>query len=214
MSGSREPIKQQASEATREFEALLNELIERPYEREEIERRIEERFSREKAVLVLDMSGFSRTTEVRGIVAYLLMIHQMRLLAGPIIERLRGSVINAEADNLLCLFDTVQDAVEASREIMDTLDTANVLLPSDLELYASIGIGFGPILQVADDHIAGNEVNLASKLGEDVADRKEILLTAGARAQLDGPEQLLIERRIAISGLELAYYDLRDTDRG
>jgi class 3 adenylate cyclase len=183
--------------------------MERPYDRREIEHRIEERFSKRKAVMVLDMSGFSRTTQIRGIVPYLLMIHQMRLLAVPIIERLRGSVVKAEADNLFCLFDAVGEAYAASREIIRTLDSANVLLASDLELYASIGIGYGSILIVDDDHIAGNEVNLASKLGEDVAGRKEILLTAAARAEFTSSENLLEQRCLTISGLELDYYALR-----
>jgi adenylate cyclase len=199
-----------AAESRAEFEALLNELIERPYEREEIERRIEERFSQRKAVMVLDMSGFSRTTQIRGIVPYLLMIHQMRLLSTPIVEQQRGTVVKTEADNLFCLFDAVEDALAAGREIMQALDTANLLLPSDLELYASIGIGYGAILKVDEDHIAGNEVNLASKLGEDVAGRREILLTPGADSELDGDENLFEQRRVAVSGLELDYFALRD----
>jgi class 3 adenylate cyclase len=194
--------------ARSEFEALLNELIERPYDRRDIERRIEERFTTITAVMVLDMSGFTRTTQIRGIVPYLLMIHQMRLLATPIVERFGGRVVKAEADNLFCLFDTVEDAVTAGREITRTLDTANVLLPDELALYASIGIGFGPILTFGDDEIAGNEVNLASKLGEDVADRKEILLTPGARAEVRSQNEL-DQRRIAISGLEFDYYILQ-----
>ena len=205
MSGAGKRASRTAVESRLEFEAFLNELIERPYDRLEIERRIEERFSEVRAVMVLDMSGFSRTSQLRGIVPYLLMIHQMRLLATPIVQKNRGTVVKAEADNLFCLFGTVEDAVAASGEIMEVLDTANVLLPSELELYASIGIGYGPILKIGDEHIAGNEVNLASKLGEDIADRKEILLTPGARGELEAEDQFE-RRRVAISGLEVDYF--------
>jgi adenylate cyclase len=197
------------ADRSRELAALLNELIERPHERDEIEHRIEDRFSQTQAVMVLDMSGFSRTMQIRGVVPYLLMIHQMRLLAAPVVERLRGSVVTAEADNLFCVFDTVQDAIAASRRIMETLDSANLLLADDLELYASIGIGYGSILVMDEHHVAGTEVNYAAKLGEDVANRKEILLTTSARAELRQSDDPVERRRIDLAGIELEYYELR-----
>ena len=70
---------------------------------------------------MLDMSGFSRTTQVHGVVAFLVMIHQMRLLAGPAIEAHRGTLLKAEADNLYCLFPTVDAAVAAARDILRRL---------------------------------------------------------------------------------------------
>lgn len=192
-----------------ELDALLNAILERPYDREEIEREIEEKFTGERAVMALDMSGFSRTTQIRGIVPYLLMIHQMRLLAEPVIEKHSGSVVSAEADNLLCVFDAVEDALVASREITGRLDAANLMLPKDLELYVSIGVGYGHLLVVGNDQIFGNEVNLASKLGEDVADRGEILLTPGARARISDADDSWDERAVTVSGLELTYYALQ-----
>jgi class 3 adenylate cyclase len=191
-----------------EFEALLGELIERPYDREMIERRIEERFTQERAVMVLDMTGFSRTTQIRGVVPYLLMIHQMRLLASPEVEEHGGTAIAAEADNLLCLFPTVDEALSASRHITDALRAANLVLPGDFELYVSIGLGYGPILNIDDEQIAGNELNLASKLGEDVADLGEVLLTEAARAKLESSESFE-EHLVSISGLEVKYYRLQ-----
>ena len=197
-----------------ELDAFLNELIERPYDREDIERRIEETFTQQKAVMVLDMSGFSRTTQLRGIVAYLLMIHQMRLLAVPVVEEHGGFLLKAEADNLFCLFETVQEALAASREVMSRLDTANLVLPEDFELYASIGIGYGPILRIGEHEIAGNQVNLAAKLGEDIAELKEILLTPEAQAEVNEAGVSYEERVVAVSGLELKYYFLQDFDTG
>lgn len=42
--------------------------------------------------MVLDMSGFSRTTKTQGMVPFLLMIRQMKLVAAP------GSTGRAEED--------------------------------------------------------------------------------------------------------------------
>ncbi|MDQ3941343.1 MAG: adenylate/guanylate cyclase domain-containing protein [Actinomycetota bacterium] len=198
----------EAPNSRERLDAMLEDMLDRPEHRDEIEEEIEGTFTQRKTVMCLDMSGFSRTTKDRGIVAFLLMIHQMQLLAVPVVERHNGVVIKKEADNLFCLFDEVLDAVKASREIATSLKTANVVLPKDMELYVSIGIGYGPILNIENEDVWGNEVNLSSKLGEDIAELGEILLTTEARAQVDDPSLNFIERNISISGLDVTFYQV------
>jgi len=187
------------------LDALLSRIIEEPERRQQISEEIEHDFTQRRSVLVLDMSGFSRTTQLHGIVEFLLMIHQMRLLAVPTIQAFGGVLVKAEADNLFCLFESVDAAVRASREIITRLNTVNVLLPGDRRLYASIGVGWGDILVLEDEDLFGDEVNLASKLGEDVAQGGQILLTEAARAELD-PAVATTPERVSISGLVLNYH--------
>lgn len=191
---------------TREhLHALLSQIIDHPELRTQISDEIERTFTQRRAVLVLDMSGFSRTTQIHGVVSFLMMIHQMRLLAVPTIEANGGVLVKAEADNLYCLFETVEKAVSAAREIIRQLSTVNPLLPAGRKLYASIGIGFGDVLVLGEEDLFGDEVNLASKLGEDVAQGGMILLTEAARAQqADGVKAS--EERASISGLTLVYH--------
>ena len=186
--------------------ALLDELIDSPSSRADVERRLELRFAQTRAVAVVDLCGFSRTTKTHGVVSFLLMIHQMQALARPVIASHDGVVIEAKADNLLALFDSVTDALAASRQIVQQLNTTNLLLPTEFELYASIGIGYGQLLVLRDDLVAGHELNLASKLGEDVADRGQIYLTEAALADLDDLELAAKERTIEISGIETVGY--------
>jgi adenylate cyclase len=188
------------------LERLLNKMIEEPHSRPDITREIEEVFGQERAIMILDMSGFSRTTQREGIVPFLFMIHQMRLVVCPCVQEEGGLLLKAEADNLFCLFDKVADAVRASLKITRHLRTANRLLPEGHHLYVSIGIGFGRILNIEDRDLFGDEVNLASKLGEDVAQMGEILLTAAAFAQARETGVECREQVISISGLELPYY--------
>ena len=189
------------------LDALLSRIIDHPEDRVGISEEIERQFTQRKAVLVLDMSGFSRTTQVHGVVSFLLMIHQMRLLAAPTIATFGGTLVKAEADNLYCLFETAEQAVGAAREIMRQLSTVNVLLPSTRRLYAAIGIGYGDVLVLDGHDLFGDEVNLTSKLGEDVAQGGMILLTEAARAEL--PETMkTVEERASISGLALVYHAL------
>jgi adenylate cyclase len=197
---------QPAPANTRErLDELLSQIIDHPERRAQISDEIEATFTQRRAVLVLDMSGFSRTTQVHGVVSFLMMIHQMRLLAVPTIEARGGLLMKAEADNLYCLFDDVDAAVGAAREVIRQLSTVNPLLPAGRKLYASIGIGFGEILVLGDEDLFGDEVNLASKLGEDVAQGGMILLTEAARAALPGPVAST-EERASISGLTLVYH--------
>ncbi|PZQ60672.1 MAG: adenylate/guanylate cyclase domain-containing protein [Phenylobacterium zucineum] len=187
------------------LDGLLSRIIDEPEKRADITAEIEREFTQRRAVMVLDMSGFSRTTQVHGVVSFLMMIHQMRLLAVPTIEGRGGRLVKAEADNLYCLFDAVDDAVAAAREIIRQLSTVNVLLPVGRRLYASIGIGFGDVLVLAGEDLFGDEVNLASKLGEDVAQGGMVLLTDAARGELAAGVET-VEERASISGLSLVYH--------
>ena len=187
---------------------LLDELGEHPERIADITQRIEEAFQQERTIMVLDMSGFTRATQQGNIISFLLSINQMRRLVVPVVEDNGGLLVSAEHDNLTCLFDRVDDAIDASRDITGRLESANVILPSDKELYAAIGIGHGEILNVANESIYGNEVNLASKLGEDIGGLGDVLLTAEARARVADKEATFEERTVSVSGLELNYFAL------
>jgi class 3 adenylate cyclase len=190
------------------LERLLQQMLERPGDEAELSRELEEHFAETRAVLVLDMSGFSRTTQLRGIVAFLLMIHRMRQIVTPVIEDHGGLVIKAEADNLLCLLESVPDAVKAARALIARLDGDNQLCAEGRQIYVSIGIGWGRILNVDEEDLFGDEVNLASKLGEDLAQRSEVLLTAAAQAQAAAAGIETREAGASISGLPLVYHRL------
>ena len=191
------------------FELLLEEMIQFPERRMDLERKILEVFSVPKAVLVLDMSGFSRTTQAHGIVTFLLMLHQTRRLCEPCVRKHNGILVKAEADNLFCLFDKASEAVATAREISSRLETANCVLPDNRRLHASIGIGFGDTLYIGDEDLFGDEVNLASKLGEDIARAGEILLTSSAFAAVPEEAATATRTTVNISGLTLEYWSVR-----
>ena len=200
------PIAEQNSRAN--LMRLLDELGEHPERIDDVTRRIEEIFGQERTIMVLDMSGFTRATQQGNIISFLLSINQMQRLVTPVVEEHGGLVVRAEHDNLTCLFDEVSDAIVASREITRRLESANVILPSDKELYASIGIGHGSILNIENEAIYGAEVNLASKLGEDIGGLGDVLLTEQAWDELGDPDLKSEQRTVSVSGLELVYYAL------
>jgi class 3 adenylate cyclase len=191
---------------------LLNKAIEHPEKRVDVEKELHKIYNQDKAFLVLDMCGFSRITKEQGIFDFLLMIHQMRLVAVPNIEKYNGKLVKTEADNLFCLFDDVKSAVVASQKIIEELSSTNRVLPSGNHLYASIGIGYGGILNIENVDMFGNQVNLACKLGEDIGEESQILLTDHAYshlANLGALKKRFKKKTAKLSGVEFVYYVLQ-----
>ena len=188
---------------------LLQERNEHPERAAEIDAKIKEVFGETLAVFVMDMSGFSRQTIRHGIVHFLAQIHRMHSIAAPVVEAHGGEVIKFEADNVFAVFPDVEQAVDAAVELDRALELADTMLPDEYDMHGEFGIGYGEILVVENEDIYGSEVNLASKLGEDLAQRGEILLTESAFARVD-PRRREYERLVmSISGLELVAHKVK-----
>jgi len=194
------------------LEQLLARRNEHPERLLEIDREIWDTFGETHALWVLDMCGFSRLTVRYGITHFLAMIHRLHNIVQPIVRGHGGRVVKTEADNVFATFPNVGAGVAAARDVQAQLATANAFLPADWDLHASIGIGFGEVLMLGNDFY-GNELNLASKLGEDVAESGETLLTEAAYEQLAAESgttvALKLERReIAVSKMTIGAYTL------
>ncbi|MDX2226846.1 MAG: adenylate/guanylate cyclase domain-containing protein [Verrucomicrobiae bacterium] len=176
-------------------------------ERKRIEEEIWTIYGVEKTVLILDMSGFSSTTFAHGIVHYLGMVRRMALSTRPIVARHNGFPIKFEADNLYAVFDESLDAVHAAVAINQAFHAANLATPDSLDIHVGIGIDCGKILIIPGKEFFGHAVNVASKLGEDLAAAGEILITArveeAIRDRIRLPREAL---HFDISGLSLEAY--------
>jgi adenylate cyclase len=196
--------------ACKNTRAELNRLLqlrnEHPEQIAEIDAQIRETFTETHAILVLDMSGFSRLTIRYGIIPFLAALQRLCAIATPIIRQHQGTVIKEEADDIFAVFPQVMLAVAAAVDILKSLATVNTGLPDHLDLYAAIGIGYGEVLMVEDRDVFGNEMNLASKLGEDLARTNEILLTEAAYKQIAKSYYSWEELEFSISGLEVTTY--------
>jgi adenylate cyclase len=138
------------------------------------------RFGQTQAVLILDMAEFSHLSHCQGILEALSCIQDMNALVEPEILAQQGRLIKFEADNAFAVFPEVAAAVQAALNIFAAVAAAGIGV--------SIGIGYGDILVIEDpighDDFYGDQVNLASKLGEDTARSGELMITDAAYAQL------------------------------
>jgi len=175
--------------------------------RKRVEEKLWKTYGSEQTVFVLDMSGFSLLTRKHGIIHYLSMVRRMQLTAEPIIESYEGYMIKFEADNCFAMFPAPLLAVNAAIAMQHAFAASNILTPDDLDIHISCGIDYGKILIVGKDDCFGDAVNRASKLGEDIAERGEILVMKEAMDMIP-PEAGIKSREvsISISGIAIPAY--------
>jgi class 3 adenylate cyclase len=155
-----------------------------------IDQRVWDLFGEEWAVMFTDLSGFSRQVEAFGILHFLQIIYEQKALLDPVIARHDGILIKQEADSLMLIFRRASSAMACAIEMQHVLEHENATRTAETQVLLCVGIGFGRILRIGDHDVYGAEVNAASKLGEDTAKAREILVTKAARDALTRTEGL------------------------
>ena len=166
--------------ATEELGKLLARRGIGTQETEELERMIRSRFESRCGLLVLDSSGFSRRTKEEGIIHFLALLDDLRRRLQPILESNGAITFWAEADNIYAVFPDAASAVNSALAMQANVAIANAGRAEGSRLEVCIGVGWGDVLLIGDEDVFGDEMNLASKLGEDVAGPGEVLVTASA----------------------------------
>jgi class 3 adenylate cyclase len=187
------------------FFALIDRLIRAtPEQKPAVEQLIWDTFGVEMAILCLDMSNFSLSVRRAGILSYLCKVHLMRRTCRPVVELYGGHIVKQEADNLMCVFDRCDDAVNTAVAINRELRKANLATPDDQDVTVSIGIAHGKFLLVPETDCYGDPVNAAFKLGEDLAESGEVLVSAEVVKQLPQPAPFELQAvEFSLSGVPL-----------
>ena len=198
-----------------EFDSLIADFSNEsdPEKAEEVRQRIWDTFGTKGAVFISDMASFSSTSRKVGVCHFLKMIHRTRQIVAPVIEANRGVLLKCDADNCYAFFKSADDAIRASFDVNGALFQANDRFDLGEQVNLSVGIDFGRVLLIGDIEFFGDPVNTASKLGEDLATRNEILVTHRAieNSNFEIPE--LAERMVArISEIEIQYVRLPMTE--
>ena len=198
-----------------EFDDLIARFSDEPDagKAEEIRQSIWDKYGVEGTVFISDMASFSSTSRKLGVCHFLKMIHRARQIVAPVIEANNGTLLKCDADNCYAFFERPDDAIKASFDVNATLFQANDLFGIGEQIYLSVGIDYGRVLLIDDIDFFGDPVNTASKLGEDLAIREEVLVTRRAidRSTFEIPEQA--ERMVArISEIEIQYVRLPMTE--
>lgn len=137
-----------------------------------------------RAVVFTDTADFTLRTARDGILHFLMVFDIVAGVAAKVVRGSGGELVKVEGDSLLLRYDDADDAVRGVLALDDAIQEYNQSRPENEQIHFSYGVGYGDILDT-DEDMFGLEVNLASKIGEDLAEPGEALLTPSAAAALE-----------------------------
>jgi class 3 adenylate cyclase len=167
------------------LENLITERLRKGANKARIDKRIWDLFGEDWCVMFTDLSGFSRNVAKFGIIHFLQTIHESQRLLIPILENNDGILLKVEGDSYLVIFRNITKAIQASIEMEKALQKYNKKKSKEEQVLLCVGLGYGKVLKIGDNDVFGNEVNAASKLGEDTAKAGEILVTESVKENCD-----------------------------
>ncbi len=170
-----------ASASEDRLSKLIEERLKAGRNTAEIDNRIWDLFGEEWTVMFTDLSGFSRNVAAFGIIHFLQTIYESERILVPIIEQHDGILLKVEGDSMLVIFRNPCKAIHASLSMQQATQKYNQGRPGEEHVLVCIGLGHGRMLRIGDTDVFGQEVNSASKLGEDTAKAGEILVTEAVR---------------------------------
>jgi class 3 adenylate cyclase len=139
---------------------------------------------RKRAVVFTDTADFTMRTAQDGILHFLMVFERVATEAAEVVRKTGGDLVKVEGDSLLIRYDDINKACRGVVALEGAVQRLNRGRPENEQLHFSYGIGYGDVLDL-DEDMFGLEVNLASKLGEDLAEPGEALLTPQAAAAVD-----------------------------
>jgi adenylate cyclase len=172
---------------TRRSEERLTRLIQERLlpgaDKQRIDERIWDLFGEDWCVMFTDLSGFSRRVAEFGIIHFLQTIHESERLLIPVIDTHDGFVLKVEGDSFLAIFRNAHKCLQCALAMQQTVNDYNLARLEEEKVLLCIGLGYGRMLRIGDSDVYGVEVNAASRLGEDLANSGEILVTGAFHQQ-------------------------------
>lgn len=136
-----------------------------------------------QAVVFTDTADFTVSTARYGILHFLMLFERLMPAAERAVRAARGRIVKVEGDSLLLSYPDAAAACRGVVALERALRSTNRGRPRNERLRFSYGIGYGDMIDI-DIDLFGLEVNLASKIGEDLARPGEVLMTPAAAASL------------------------------
>ncbi|HCC47226.1 MAG TPA: hypothetical protein DEQ38_03790 [Elusimicrobia bacterium] len=173
-----------------------------------VDARIEKTCGAELTVVSCDSSGFSKKTHEHGIIEFMDNMVKCHDGLEKIVTRHGGITLSDKADNLMLIFPEPVKAVACSIEMHRWLKRRNVGLPEHKKYSICVGIHHGKLLRFADDAY-GPAVNVAFKLGEDIAGKDELMITGQVNEVVKKKFRTDYSKHITIGGLSFDAYKVK-----
>lgn len=173
----------------------------------QIDERILSTCAADMAVLVSDASAFTRRTWDHGILQFLTVMTRCYDGLLPVLEKHGGTCLSHNADNLLAVFGDAGDAVQAAIAMQRWQRRYNRGKTPKDQFHICIGIDAGPVIRLRDN-VFGGTVNVASKIGEDLAGKNGILITREVRDRIGKRFRSRYDRSTPLGGRLFELYRL------
>lgn len=173
-----------------------------------VDARIKAACEADLTVVSCDSAGFSRKTHEHGIIEFMDNMVKCHDALEKIVARHGGVTLSNKADNLMLIFDAPAPAVKCAVEMHRWLKRRNKGLPEHKRYNICVGVHHGRLLRFTDDAY-GPAVNVAFKLGEDVAARDELLVSGQARALLGPGFRTEYSKHATIGGTGFEVYKVK-----
>jgi class 3 adenylate cyclase len=177
------------------FDELLHAAHDNPAAADEITRR----YSSKAAILVVDFTDMVRRTDAYDIVYALSLARAAERAFEPAVRIHNGEMVKSVADSFFAVFSAPRDALAAAingHKRMAYFNQARTGTLADGSrndaIHPCTGLGFGDTLIIPGEDVYGAEVNRAFVLGEDVANKNEILSTRAFMASFSTPLNTVI----------------------
>ena len=165
------------------------------------------RFTKKKAVLVIEMYEQAEVAHEHGVLPFIDMVLTMKRHCGMAVKHRHGKCVRSIETKIIgqimALFDRPIDCMRAAIEARYRC--------RDEEFNLSIGAGFSEILDLNACNAFGDAVNMAFKLGEDVAKGGEILITENIKNGLRNERfdfKMDDSRTVELSGIEIKHFNV------
>jgi adenylate cyclase len=148
-----------------------------------------------RAILTLDLTGFTVHAMKGRPLDALLRILDAQKVCIPVFREHGALLVRAFADDLVALFDEPGQALDASFEVHRRINAFNHSGHAcEKPALACIGVGYGDVYAIGPNLAMGDEMNRASKLGEDTARGNETLVTSNVYFALRNRSDVLFEQ--------------------
>lgn len=168
------------------------------------------------ATVFTDLSGFTKFSLKYNIESALLVLDPLMKEYDKCIKKHNGILIKSMGDSLFVIFENVKNAVDSVLEMQKITNDYKAQESNQALFELCAGIGYGECYESNQGDFFGNEVNLASKLGEDIGKGREILVTQNCYNKMiqEGIENLVtFECDSLISGVQIATYKLTKSNQ-
>jgi class 3 adenylate cyclase len=161
-----------------------------------------------RAVLFVDICGSTQLYDTLGDAVAAKTVASCLATLRVRVEEARGRVIQRVGDELMCLFETADAALDAARIMQEWVSLQAALGQPTLAI--RVGCHFGPVIEKSGD-LFGDSVNVAARAAA-MAKGGQVITTEDTVATLSGPlrDKIRVLGRFTIRGKrqDLTIYEL------